>query len=209
MPAEEYFEHTRKDIAPLLPASALNALEIGCGTGSTLAWLKIVYPNLRTVGIEGNGTLRDQLKNNVDDALIADLDLGIPKLGSFDLILALDVLEHLKDPERALGDLRKMLTPDGALIVSLPNVAHWPIGMKLAMLGRFDYEDAGVMDRTHLHFFTDSSARQMIDRAGLAVHASLPIINGRKDKLANMATLGALKYRLASQLIFKTSASGY
>ena len=205
MPAEEYFEHTRKDISPLLPVRAVNALEIGCGTGSTLAWLKTLYPALRTVGLEGNGALKDRLNGNVDEALIVDLDLGVPDLGQFDLILALDVLEHLKKPDRALSDLRKMLTSDGVLLISLPNVAHWPIGMNLAMFGEFEYKDAGVMDRTHLHFFTEKSARQMIEGAGLTVHASLPIISGRKDKLVNMATLGVLRHRLSSQLIFKAA----
>lgn len=200
-----YFEHTRKDIAPLLPERASRALEIGCGTGSTLAWLKTRYPGLATVGVEGNGELKDMLAKNVDQALIADLNKGVPELGQFDLILALDVLEHLTNADRTLVMLREMLTPDGVLIVSLPNVAYWAIGADLLVFGRFQYEEAGIMDRTHLRFFTAQSAGEMIQGAGLKLRGVLPVLVGRKNKLLNLLTLGLARRRLAKQIIFQAA----
>ena len=203
MLAQEYFEHTRKDIAPLLPARANRVLEIGCGTGSTLAWIKTLYPGIETVGVEGNGSLKERLGQHVDEAIIADLNCGVPAAGDFDLILALDVLEHLKSAEETLSELRKMLAPGGTLIISLPNIAYWSIGVDLLIFGRFEYEDAGIMDRTHLRFFTEKTARELIESAGFRVQTSLPILSGRKNKILDIATLGTLRMRLSSQIIFK------
>ena len=85
-------------------------------------------------------------------------------------LLAATVLEHVKDAERLLKDLRAKLAPQATVIVSLPSVAHWPIRLTL-LLGRFDYADFGVMDRTHLHFYAARTGRALLESCGYRVEA--------------------------------------
>ena len=86
----------------------------------------------------------------------------------FDFILLADVLEHLPDPLTVLRFYVRFLAPGGRVVISLPNIACWDRRLAL-MLGRFDYADAGIMDRTHLRFFTFRTARILLQEAGMTV----------------------------------------
>lgn len=85
--------------------------------------------------------------------------------GRYDVVLLLDVLEHLHDPGRVLRRLRVVVAAGGAALVSLPNVAHWSVRKELA-LGRFRYTSSGLLDATHLHFFTADTAAGLLVDAG-------------------------------------------
>jgi 2-polyprenyl-3-methyl-5-hydroxy-6-metoxy-1,4-benzoquinol methylase len=105
------------------------------------------------------------------DVIVADLVDALPKLsGSFDAIVYGDVLEHLPDPLAALTAINQSLAPGGVVIVSVPNVAHLWIRLSL-MLGRFQYTDRGILDRTHLRFFTRRTLLDLLAEAGLTVEA--------------------------------------
>jgi 2-polyprenyl-3-methyl-5-hydroxy-6-metoxy-1,4-benzoquinol methylase len=99
--------------------------------------------------------------------IVADLDAGLPPLeGTFDTIVCADVLEHLRDPRAVLVALRKLLADEGAIVISIPNIAH--LWMRLSLLaGRFDYADRGILDRTHLRFFTRRTLTALLTEAGL------------------------------------------
>jgi 2-polyprenyl-3-methyl-5-hydroxy-6-metoxy-1,4-benzoquinol methylase len=86
----------------------------------------------------------------------------------YDAVLFLDVLEHLVDPHEVLGAARGWLRPGGRVLCSIPNVAHWRVRLGL-LRGRFDYEDQGLLDRTHLRWFTRRTARELIAGAGYEV----------------------------------------
>jgi SAM-dependent methyltransferase len=129
----------------------------------------------------------------------------------FEWLMAADILEHMPDPKNALCFYRGFLKPDGRLIVSLPNVAIWDNRLRL-LFGHFDYRDSGVMDRTHLRFFTFRTARQLICDAGFTplrttwepgiVRAVLPILKRRLiRKGAPGAILESRAYRLYSRYI--------
>lgn len=107
-------------------------------------------------------------------ALVADLDRDTPELdGPFDVIVYGDILEHLEDPLRVLLELNRHLSPEGTVIVSVPNVAHLWIRLQL-LLGRFEYTDRGILDRTHLRFFTLASFRRLLAEAELTVLELIP-----------------------------------
>jgi len=89
----------------------------------------------------------------------------------FDHVLLLDILEHLPQPERLLAEARAAAGPKGQIVVSVPNVANLTVRLAL-LFGRFEYADRGIMDRTHLRFFTHSSARRLLERNGLEIIAS-------------------------------------
>jgi len=103
------------------------------------------------------------------EVVMADLERPLPELGGpFDAIVCGDILEHLTDPLPVLMALNRSLTPGGTVIVSVPNVAHLWVRLSL-LLGRWNYADRGILDRTHLRFFTRRSFREFLAQAGLVV----------------------------------------
>lgn len=93
--------------------------------------------------------------------------------GQFDVILLADVLEHMVNPDNVLKELHTFLNPNGILLISLPNIAHYSIRTSL-LRGRFDMTDAGILDRTHLKFFTKKTAIELFERAGYRVDMARP-----------------------------------
>jgi hypothetical protein len=120
------------------------------------------------VAIELDPTMAAQASRFCERVVVGDLDVIDldAELGKerFDVIVAADVLEHLKDPLEALKRLRPFLTPDGFFVVSLPNIAHASVRLSL-LQGSFDYRDLGLLDRTHLRFFTHASMQELFDEA--------------------------------------------
>lgn len=86
----------------------------------------------------------------------------------FDVVVCADVLEHVPDPAAVLARVRGWIAPDGLLLVSLPNVANLAVRLSL-LAGRFEYADAGLLDRTHLRFYTRRSALRLVEGAGFRV----------------------------------------
>lgn len=143
-------------------------LDVGCGSGILGADLKklgnYVY------GIDISDEELAMARNRLNEVKKIDLarvgDLSIPK--DFDLILFADILEHLADPLAALAKLKNHLKDDGEVIISLPNVACW--NMRLGLLfGQFNYKDYGLLDATHLRFFTKKSAKRLVRDAGFKI----------------------------------------
>jgi len=201
---DTYFQHTRTEIASLLPRSPKRILEIGCGRGNTLAWLKERYPEAETVGVEYWEGAKTQLERNADTAIIADLEQELPAAltGQFDLILALDVLEHLREPTAVLSRVLAHLAPGGRVIVSLPNISHISVSRALLFKRQFRFTDAGIMDRTHLRWFTEENAVGLLNAAGLTVADGVVNgLDGRKARLIDMSTFGVFRHWLTKQYI--------
>jgi 2-polyprenyl-3-methyl-5-hydroxy-6-metoxy-1,4-benzoquinol methylase len=206
--ASAYFHQVRTDIAPLLPASASRIVDVGCGAGETLAWLKRHYPQAYRVGLEGNASMSRELAINSDEFHIVDLNGDLPNIGSPDLLLFLDVLEHLPNPEKLLRRLTADLAPGGTVIVSLPNIAHLSVSIPLLFWGSFNYVDAGILDRTHLRFFVRESAVALMNGAGLKVDRIIESgLGGPKTRTLDLLTFGLLRQRLAKQYILSGSTS--
>jgi glycosyltransferase involved in cell wall biosynthesis len=151
-------------------------LDVGCADGRFGAIMR--QAGHRVVGVDC--VKHVDVGDRLDAFVEADLDDGLPiDVGSdFDLIVAADVLEHTVDPARLVGELRRRLAPDGSLLVSVPNFAHWYPRTRVA-LGQFDYDRRGILDAGHVRFFTRRSFERLVDRTGFAVvrHAvvGLPI----------------------------------
>jgi 2-polyprenyl-3-methyl-5-hydroxy-6-metoxy-1,4-benzoquinol methylase len=117
--------------------------------------------------VEGDPALASMGRGKCREVVVADLDQPLPDLhGPFDIVLYADVLEHLKDPQRALRDINQQLKPGGIVLVSVPNIAHLWVRLRL-LRGKFDYMDRGILDRTHLRFFTRVSLEALLREAGL------------------------------------------
>ena len=207
----DYFSSARREILDLIPDFSQRVLEIGCGSGQTLEMLKEKKLCAETAGIELFAAAADEACHRVDAVYCLDVEKSpLPdQIGKFDLILLLDVLEHLVDPWSFLVLLKeKYLAEDGRIIISLPNARHFSLVLPL-LLGRFDYLERGVLDKTHLRFFTKGSAIKLIQTASLDIEAIKPTsldISLNSGKL-NAITFGLLSGFIASQYIFRAVAA--
>lgn len=198
----DYYHIVRREIRQLLPKNPARILEVGAASGATLKWLKSLYPHSETTAVELNPALLDELKLNADVAIMGSIDEAFAQLKTYDLILLLDVLEHLPEATKCLQKLTKLLEPGGQVIVSVPNVAHLSVSIPLLLRRRFDYQDAGILDRTHLKFFVENTAIKLFNDADLIViRALISGIKGRKAKLLNFLSCGLLRHYLAKQYI--------
>ena len=146
-----------------------NVLELGCATGYVSA---LMFKNgCRITGIELDpeaAAAAQPFCRQVITGDVNDPDVITAAGKDFDVVVAGDVLEHLPDPFSVLVSLHQVIKPEGIVLVSLPNVAYWRMRMDL-LLGRFDYQDTGLLDRTHLRFFTVNSFIQMAQETGFIV----------------------------------------
>lgn len=142
-------------------------LDVGCSDGRFGEAARALGHTVTGVDLHKHDGVVDRL----DDFVEGDLNHGLPAVvtGTFQYIVAGDILEHVLDPERLLDELAGRLAPGGVILVSVPNFAHWyPRGR--TALGRFDYDQRGPFDSTHLRFFTRHSFERLVGRCGLVIH---------------------------------------
>jgi 2-polyprenyl-3-methyl-5-hydroxy-6-metoxy-1,4-benzoquinol methylase len=161
-------------------AGAARILDVGCWSG--FLGRRLLALGATTVdGVEEDPSAAELAARDYREVWVADVEtFDIPEGYCYDRIVCADVLEHTANPQAVLARLRPFLAPDGLLVVSVPNVAHWSLRMKL-LLGRWEYTDRGLLDRTHVHFFTRKSAQCEIASAGyvvkeVAITPQLPLI---------------------------------
>lgn len=169
--AEKYYNKPRLEIESLLPVSAVKALELGCVAGTTMAWIKSRIHISHAEGIELVPEIAEKARTVFNVVHVCDLDSFECELTQhdFDLVLALDVLEHLREPWALLRRISEHMHPTGAIIASIPNIAHYSIAFPLLLRGTFDYAKWGILDRTHLRFFTRESALKMFQDCNYVV----------------------------------------
>ena len=169
--SSQYYQFARPEVQALVPMEARRILDVGCGGGALGAALKerqecevwgVEY--VPEVARDASSVLDRVVVGRLEDSNVVD---EIPE-GYFEAIIFADVLEHLREPELLLARLKRCLSPDGIVVVSIPNVRHWSV-LKGLLEGHWNYEDAGILDRTHLRFFTGSSLVTMFQEAGYEI----------------------------------------
>jgi len=201
-----YYATARREILPFLPAKLGRLLDLGCGTGATISLVKEARAVAWAGGVELDGpsavaarAVCDRLW--VGDATTQAFDAEIAP-ASLDLVLCLDVLEHLVDPWAMIRRLSPLIAPAGRLILSVPNIRNWKFIWRLAFGGDFHYRDAGLLDRTHLRFFVRSTAIELATSAGLhlvAAENAQPLAFPDVRYLLSRASFGRLDELLAKQ----------
>lgn len=143
------------------------ALDVGAADGFLAE--RLTAHGWSVTALERDPELAARARGRCKEVVVADLESAPPLLhGPFEAIIYGDVLEHLSDPTTVLRALDQTLAPGGAVIVSVPNVAHLWVRLSL-LAGRFDYADRGILDRTHLRFFTRRTLLELLRSAGLRV----------------------------------------
>jgi glycosyltransferase involved in cell wall biosynthesis/ubiquinone/menaquinone biosynthesis C-methylase UbiE len=172
-------------------------LDLGCADGRLAELLRACGHEVTGVDIRKSEGVGERL----DAFFEADLDKGIPaEVGDgYDVVLAADVLEHVRDPLALLEDARRVLSARGSVIASVPNFGHWYPRARVA-LGRFDYDRRGILDEGHVRFFTRRSIQHLFRRAGFEIRRNktigLPIeaLNRGGDDNTVPAALGQLEH---------------
>ncbi|MGH3077390.1 MAG: class I SAM-dependent methyltransferase [Gaiellaceae bacterium] len=143
-------------------------LDIGCSSGYLA--LLLVERGCTVVGIEQDEAAAEEARSVCAEVIVGDAEtVELPfEPGSFDVLLCGDLVEHLRDPERLLARIRPLLRAGGRLVLTTPNVANWANRLGL-LVGRWRYTDRGILDRTHLHFFTRATLVETLARAGYRV----------------------------------------
>ena len=158
-------------------------IDFGCATGYFAQLLK--SKGCQVTGVEINPSAAKVAEQYCQQVIVADLDFvslsEILPQQTFDVAVFGDVLEHLRDPWKVLQETKQLLKPEGYVVASIPNIAHGAI--RLALLqGRFDYMELGILDNTHLRFFTRKTVEQLFDDSGYFVdvikRTKLPIFSG-------------------------------
>lgn len=178
-------------------------LDVGCATGKLLEKLR-AEKGCHTVGIEMDDILADQARPRCHQLIVGNVEtLDLPfQADQFDVIVFADVLEHLRIPGDVLKRLRAYLKNNGAVIISIPNIAFITARLNL-LLGRFDYTEYGIMDRGHLRFFTLKTARELVTESGFRV-VSVEGHNQVRDRYFLLRPLGRLwKTLFATDFIIK------
>lgn len=184
----DYFARPRHDIVDaLVPLKPRHVLDVGCGSGVTGALLKQRWA-CRITGIELTQAAAAQARQRLDRVYAGNVEQMVLEFapGEFDVLVLADVLEHLVDPWQMLARMIAWVQTGGTVISTIPNVRNFRVIRDLLVSGRFEYAAEGIMDRTHLRFFTRHSVRTLFEGAGLQVvslDAVLPARSGRLNRL--------------------------
>lgn len=173
--ADLHMQTLNPDYAPaglleMIASTPARVLDIGCFCGGTGRWLKRRFPQVEVIGIESSAPAAARARTSYDRVIEAPIEAvnfeaeGLLP-GSIDTIVAADVLEHLVNPWAVLQRLRPLLAAQGALYVSLPNVRNLNVMLRL-LNGEWRYVGAGILDVSHLRFFTRAQAIEMLAETG-------------------------------------------
>ncbi len=169
----QYYLHPRRELAAYIDREVeapIKVLEFGCGTGATLAYIRSRFPYAEVHGVEIVSEMA-KVATSVGDVICDNLEtMEFPwEDGFFDYCIMGDVLEHLHEPAEVLRRLHRVINPDGKILVSMPNVKHWSVMLPLILHDRFEYVDAGILDRTHLRMYTRTEIVKLIHDSGFDV----------------------------------------
>jgi glycosyltransferase involved in cell wall biosynthesis/tetratricopeptide (TPR) repeat protein len=181
-----YYENIRNDLIPLIPDNASCILEVGCGSGMTGQELKN-RNGAFVAGIEMNSSAANAARNVLDDVVNGDIEkIDLPYSdSSFDCIIFADVLEHLVDPLSVLMKVRRLLKKGGTIVTSIPNVQFHSVIHNL-IEGNWTYEKEGILDETHLRFFTYREIEKLFLKAGYSIKKVEEVLDPQYEKLSQI-----------------------
>lgn len=199
-----YFANARHDIVTMLKTGRDGAiLELGCGAGGTGRAALASAKAGRYVGLELNEDAAAVAATVLSEVIVGDVQaINLDHYESqFDALIISEVLEHLTDPWTTLRKLVACLKPGGEVYASSPNIAYWGV-IKGLILGRFRYQDSGVMDQTHLRWFTPESFRDLFESAGVEIDVIRPMRQaGWKGQIFNALTGRRFEHLFMAQML--------
>ena len=185
---------------PLIEAGPNVVLDMGCATGNMGRKLLEIGKAKEVIGMELFETAATEAAKFYKKVHVGDVEaMTLDYEAYFDYVICGDILEHPKDPYSVVKRVYRWLKPGGSVLICLPNVRNYHVVKALVFRGKWEYVSAGIMDRTHLRFFTKSSLRGMVEEAGFQVYHEHMVVEGPRKTLFNRATLGLFDEFLAAQ----------
>jgi 2-polyprenyl-3-methyl-5-hydroxy-6-metoxy-1,4-benzoquinol methylase len=197
-------KNKRDDFLSLVPENIKRILDAGCADGSLSAGFN--SRGIEITGIEMDSFLAKQAKERLGEVFPADIESFDPPFLNhyFDCILFADVLEHLKNPAGILAKYKQYLNDNGCVIASIPNVRYYKLIIRLLLGGTWDYMDTGILDKSHLRFFTLINIKELLEDAGYAITViKRNIVASRFAKFLNFIFFDSLKNLLTYQYYIK------
>lgn len=200
-----YARSTRLDILPLFDRPYAHILDIGCASGTTGALLKKQALCSRVTGIEPFADHIPLALAQLDRVYHATVEQALAELlpEQFDCILCLDVLEHLVDPWSVWQKLPDLLKPSGIIICSIPNIQHYSVSLPLVLCGKWRYSPAGLLDCSHLRFFTKEGVQELLNMSALS-HEIFKANMGQTARILNRLSFGLLSGILSYQYLTRS-----
>ena len=172
-----YPDDERRELHPYFPWGASSLLDVGCSRGSFGRGLRSAGYLGRTLAVEPVSEAAAEARSHYDEVRCGFFPDVVKEDERFECISFNDVLEHLVDPWTAVDRAYDLLAPGGHLLISVPNVRYWPVIKGLVFEGTWIYTDTGVLDRTHLRWFTRKSILELLSAKGRLDHLTIHPIN--------------------------------
>lgn len=178
-----YYEGVNTELLSMLPKDARTVVEIGCAAGRFASAYQTINPGVRYLGVELFEDAAQKAEDIMDSVIIGsieDTDVfaeleDILEESEIDVLVFGDVLEHLLDPWAVVAKFKQLMSPNGYCVVCIPNISHWTILAGL-LHGEWNYADSGLLDKTHLRFFTKKTMIELFQNTGWQVEALIPRI---------------------------------
>lgn len=198
-----YYDNVNPELLNMIPLNIGTVLEVGCGAGALGRDYKLRNQLCRYIGVELFVDAANIAKQHLDmvicdDVEKIDLHTELSSVGKIDCLVYGDVLEHLRDPWRVLREHVVLLRDAAQVVACIPNVQHWSI-MAGLLTGQWQYIDSGILDRTHLRFFTLDGIIELFAQAGLTMCEVVPRIFEHPEKDRVQSVLSDAAYRMGVQ----------
>ncbi len=182
---KQLYRKERGEVIDRIPAGANRILDLGCGAGAMGRGIRTRWGDVKLIGIEKDEDRAIEAKAYYDRVILADAGTWTPdfEAESFDAIILADVLEHVDNPSALLKRYVPYLAPHGVLVLSVPNIRYYEVLAGLAE-GRFDYQECGILDRSHLRFFTRKTLVELLESSGLQIETLAANVSGEFTRLS-------------------------
>jgi 2-polyprenyl-3-methyl-5-hydroxy-6-metoxy-1,4-benzoquinol methylase len=182
----EYYQNERKSISRFIKNKNNKVFDIGCASGNFGLFLKNSDLASKVIGVDIDSSAVKLAKQKIDEVYCVNLNqttiqelIDAHSLKDFDYVVCADVLEHLIDPWSTLTSLTGTLKKEGRVVASIPNIRHWTVLYEQIFKGNWEYQKEGIMDKTHLRFFTKKTMIDLFEDSGLDVEEIQPLIGGK------------------------------
>jgi 2-polyprenyl-3-methyl-5-hydroxy-6-metoxy-1,4-benzoquinol methylase len=205
---KDYYGLLRPEVIAMIPEECFRVLDVGCGTGALGKGLK-EKGTVEVCGIELSHSAATEAARVLDRVIEGDVErIDIPfKEEYFDCIVCADVLEHLFDPWSVVGKLKRFLRRGGVIVASIPNVGFHRV-IRALIRGEWRYADSGVLDRSHLRFFTWEGMKALFEENGFTIEkVHRKVDSGWNMKLLNGLLCNSIRESLVIQYVLRARKS--
>lgn len=204
-----YYNIEKSRLLPLIPDGSNSVLDLGCANGRLGRNLRQLNKASELVGVEIFEPAAQEAAKYYDKIYQGDIEqLQLTYREHFDFVICADILEHLRDPMVVVDRIHGWLKNNGTLISCVPNVRYWRVIRDLILLGKWEYVEAGILDSTHLRFFTRNTFIEMLKKANFNITHQEMVIYGGKHNFVNRFTLGLFEEFMGYQVIVSAKKSG-